>query len=423
MTSRVHSISEPVDTTRSIFDLLGGEPGVRALVDRFYDLMDIEPDLKELRAAHGPSLDEARDKLFWFLCGYFGGPDHYIERFGHPRLRARHLPFSIGEVERDQWVTCMGRALEDEGIEPALVDRLLESFTAWLTGCGIGDPRSSRASPGACLRTGKAGSAASRWGETVDGVKPVSCVGSWLFCESLFILRWPDNEETHQRSVRTGAGNARGAARQAPGTAILGDEHVLVRSDLPAAERRPVAVISGGGSGHEPAHAGYVGDGMLSAAVCGEVFTSPSTDAVLAAIRATAGPNGALLIVKNYTGDRLNFGLAAELARAEGIPVEIAIVADDVAAPAHAARTPPGIAGTVLVHKIAGAAAAAGLPDAVAEAARAAQLGSMGVALGGCTCRARKSPASRWPTTRSSWAWASTARRASSAAPCCRPTS
>ena len=84
MTSRVHSISEPVDTTRSIFDLLGGEPGVRALVDRFYDLMDIEPDLKELRAAHGPSLDEARDKLFWFLCGYFGGPDHYIERFGHP---------------------------------------------------------------------------------------------------------------------------------------------------------------------------------------------------------------------------------------------------------------------------------------------------------------------------------------------------
>ena len=83
-----------------------------------------------------------------------------------------------------------------------------------------------------------------------------------------------------------------GAARRAPGTALLGDEHVLVRSDLPAAERRPVAVISGGGSGHEPAHAGYVGAGMLSAAVCGEVFTSPSTDAVLAAIRATAGPNG-----------------------------------------------------------------------------------------------------------------------------------
>ena len=88
----------------------------------------IEPDLKELRAAHGPSLDEARDKLFWFLCGYFGGPDHYIQRFGHPRLRARHLPFSIGIVERDQWVACMGRAMEDEGIEPALVERLLQSF-------------------------------------------------------------------------------------------------------------------------------------------------------------------------------------------------------------------------------------------------------------------------------------------------------
>ena len=97
-----------------------------------------------------------------------------------------------------------------------------------------------------------------------------------------------------------------------------------------------MAVISGGGSGHEPAHAGYVGDGMLSAAVCGEVFTSPSTDAVLAAIRATAGPN--LLIVKNYTGDRLNFGLAAELARAEGIPVEIAIVADDVSLRRHTPR-------------------------------------------------------------------------------------
>ncbi|AUT47285.1 dihydroxyacetone kinase family protein [Achromobacter sp. AONIH1] len=180
-----------------------------------------------------------------------------------------------------------------------------------------------------------------------------------------------------------------GAARQAPGTAILGDEHVLVRNDLPAAERRPVAVISGGGSGHEPAHAGYVGAGMLSAAVCGEVFTSPSTDAVLAAIRATAGPNGALLIVKNYTGDRLNFGLAAELARAEGIPVEIAIVADDVSLRRHTPRERRrGIAGTVLVHKIAGAAAALGLPLAqVAAAAReaAAQLGSMGVALGGCT--------------------------------------
>ncbi len=128
MSTNVQSIAEPQESGSSLFTLLGGEPAVRALVDRFYDLMDIEPDLLELRAAHGPSLDSARDKLFWFLCGYFGGPDHYIERFGHPRLRARHLPFSIGEVERDQWVTCMGRAMEDQGIDPALIDRLLQSF-------------------------------------------------------------------------------------------------------------------------------------------------------------------------------------------------------------------------------------------------------------------------------------------------------
>src|SRR5690606_13751216 len=98
--------------------------------------------------------------------------------------------------------------------------------------------------------------------------------------------------------------------------ALLHDENVVVSAHIPAEPSdRPVALISGGGSGHEPAHAGYVGRGMLSAAVVGDVFTSPSTDAVLSAIRAVAGPAGALLIVKNYTGDRLNFGLAAELAR------------------------------------------------------------------------------------------------------------
>src|ERR1700745_804941 len=112
-----------------------------------------------------------------------------------------------------------------------------------------------------------------------------------------------------------------GAVALAPGCALLGKETVVVRSPLPV--DRPVAVLSGGGSGHEPAHAGYVGEGMLTAAVAGDVFTSPSPDAVLAAIRAAAGPRGALLIVKNYTGARLNFGLAAELARAEGVPVEI----------------------------------------------------------------------------------------------------
>lgn len=174
-----------------------------------------------------------------------------------------------------------------------------------------------------------------------------------------------------------------------PGLALLAEEQVVLRQPLADRQARPVAVISGGGSGHEPAHAGYVGEGMLTAAVAGDVFTSPSVDAVLAAIRAAAGPAGALLVVKNYTGDRLNFGLAAELARSEGIPVDTVLVADD-AALRHtvAPEKRRGIAGTVLIHKLAGAAAAAGRPLAeVAGLARAAtaELRSMGVALGACT--------------------------------------
>ncbi|BCG02048.1 dihydroxyacetone kinase (plasmid) [Paraburkholderia sp. PGU19] len=180
-----------------------------------------------------------------------------------------------------------------------------------------------------------------------------------------------------------------GLAMLAPDTALLRDANVVVRRDLPEPHLRRVAIISGGGSGHEPAHAGYVGEGMLAAAVCGEVFTSPSTDAVLAAIRASAGPNGALLVVKNYTGDRLNFGLAAELARAEGIPVEVVVVADDVSLRNTVERgRRRGIAGTVFVHKIAGAAAAAGktLAEVAAMARSAADaIGTMGVALDGCT--------------------------------------
>lgn len=181
-----------------------------------------------------------------------------------------------------------------------------------------------------------------------------------------------------------------------PGQALLAEADVVVRAVRAAPGARPVAVLSGGGAGHEPAHAGYVGPGLLDAAVTGDVFTSPSTDAVLAALRAVAGPAGALLVVKNYTGDRLNFGLAAELARAEGIPAEIVVVADDVAL---SETVPPerrrGIAGTVLVHKVAGAAAARGLPLAeVAAEARAAAsaLGSMGVALGACTVPAAGRP-------------------------------
>lgn len=181
-----------------------------------------------------------------------------------------------------------------------------------------------------------------------------------------------------------------------PCLALLDSEDVVVRAGLPAPGARPVAVISGGGAGHEPAHAGYVGPGMLAGAVAGDVFTSPSVDAVLAGIRAASGPAGAVLVVKNYTGDRLNFGLAAELARSEGIPVEVVVVADDVAL--HATVPPErrrGIAGTVLVHKLAGAAAAAGqsLAEVAAVArAAAAELGSMGVGLDACTVPAAGRP-------------------------------
>jgi dihydroxyacetone kinase len=181
-----------------------------------------------------------------------------------------------------------------------------------------------------------------------------------------------------------------------PGLRRLPGQTVLVRADLGDTAGRPVAVISGGGSGHEPAHAGYVGRGMLSAAVAGDVFTSPSPDAVLAALRATAGPRGALLVIKNYTGDRLNFGLAAELARSEGIPVETVLVADDVALAAsveNAGRR--GIAGTILVHKVAGAAAEVGasLAEVAAEArAAAGAVRTMGVALSPCTVPAAGRP-------------------------------
>ncbi|KAK3146268.1 hypothetical protein QOZ80_3BG0263830 [Eleusine coracana subsp. coracana] len=164
---------------------------------------------------------------------------------------------------------------------------------------------------------------------------------------------------------------------------------VVIRADVTRGAYEKVAVISGGGSGHEPAHAGFVGPGMLTAAVSGDVFASPPVDSILAAIRAVTGPMGCLLIVKNYTGDRLNFGLAAEQAKSEGYKIEMVIVGDDCALP------PPrgiagrrGLAGTILVHKVAGAAADAGLSlaDVAAEAKHASEVvGTMGVALSVCT--------------------------------------
>ena len=110
------------------FEMIGGEATVRALVERFYDLMELEPAYAELRATHGSDLASARDKLFWFLCGWLGGPAYYIEKFGHPRLKMRHMPFSIGIVERDQWLACMSRAMEDIAVDAALRERLKSSF-------------------------------------------------------------------------------------------------------------------------------------------------------------------------------------------------------------------------------------------------------------------------------------------------------
>lgn len=166
---------------------------------------------------------------------------------------------------------------------------------------------------------------------------------------------------------------------------LEGNPHirVVVRRDW---DRSKVALVSGGGSGHEPSHVGFVGAGMLTAAVCGDVFASPSVDAVLAGILAVTGPAGCLLIVKNYTGDRLNFGLAAERAKAFGLNVEMVIVDDDIALPdSPQAR---GLAGTLFVHKIAGALTENGADlQTVAAAARRVVAGtrSIGMSLDTCT--------------------------------------
>lgn len=115
-------------TVSTPYATLGGETAVRALVDRFYDLMDLEPAYAGIRALHPASLDGSRDKLFWFLSGWLGGPDLYQSRFGHPRLRARHLPYAIGIAERDQWMACMIQAMQEQALDPALAQRLAESF-------------------------------------------------------------------------------------------------------------------------------------------------------------------------------------------------------------------------------------------------------------------------------------------------------
>lgn len=175
---------------------------------------------------------------------------------------------------------------------------------------------------------------------------------------------------------------------------LLEGTSVIVRQDAPVQNK--VGVISGGGSGHEPAHAGYVGKGMLDAAVCGEVFTSPTPDQIFEAIKAVNSGKGVFLVIKNYTGDVMNFEMAAELAEAEGIPVESVIVNDDVAVEDSTYTTGRrGIAGTVFVHKIAGAKAEQGasLAEIKAVAEKVVNnVRSMGMALTPCTVPAAGKP-------------------------------
>lgn len=130
----------PADPS-ALYKSLGSEAGVRKLVDRFYDLMDTLPEAREVRAIHPESLASSRDKLFWFLVGWTGGPQMFVERFGHPRLRARHLPFSIGVVERDQWLLCMKQALAEHALDDATRQLLTDKLV------GLADHMRNRAEP------------------------------------------------------------------------------------------------------------------------------------------------------------------------------------------------------------------------------------------------------------------------------------
>ena len=112
----------------SFFEWIGGEAKVQALVDRFYDLMDLEPAYSHLRSLHQADLQHSRDTLFWFLCGWLGGPPYYEQRYGHPRLRMRHLHVQIAERERDEWVACMNEAMYACQLPDALREQLHEKF-------------------------------------------------------------------------------------------------------------------------------------------------------------------------------------------------------------------------------------------------------------------------------------------------------
>jgi len=119
---------DPRDVLQSPYEQIGGEAGVRALVDRFYDLMDALPEAATVRAMHAKSLKVSRDKLFWFLSGWLGGPQLYVERFGHPRLRMRHFPFAIDTAAAEQWMLCMRRAMAETVSDVALREFLDARF-------------------------------------------------------------------------------------------------------------------------------------------------------------------------------------------------------------------------------------------------------------------------------------------------------
>jgi hemoglobin len=117
-----------INAQPSLYELIGGENGLRKLVERFYDLIDSSPEAAQIRALHPKSLKQSREKFFMFLSGWSGGPQLYVEKHGHPRLRMRHMPFSIGIVERDQWIWCMNKALDEMQMDPAVVDHLKARF-------------------------------------------------------------------------------------------------------------------------------------------------------------------------------------------------------------------------------------------------------------------------------------------------------
>jgi hemoglobin len=112
----------------SLYEMIGGEKGLRSLVDRFYDIMDSSPEAGRIRSFHAKSLKQSREKLFMFLSGWSGGPPLYVEKYGHPRLRMRHMSFAIGSAERDQWLWCMHKALDEGGFDPRLVEFLKVRF-------------------------------------------------------------------------------------------------------------------------------------------------------------------------------------------------------------------------------------------------------------------------------------------------------